>query len=73
MRWLKMQFEQESAAPDWIFVLAGGGGGTGSACPILHNALSRHLKTVGASGKVVYIISRPSAQGIIKFNHREKL
>lgn len=51
--------------PDWIFVLAGGGGGTGSACPVLHSALSRHLKAVGASGKVVYIISRPSAQELL--------
>ena len=50
---------------DWIFVLAGGGGGTGSACPILHDALSRHLKSVGASGKVVYIVSRPSAQELL--------
>lgn len=52
-------------APDWIFVLAGGGGGTGSASPILHGALSRHLKTVGASGKVVYVVSKPSAQELL--------
>tara|TARA_B100000131_G_scaffold294535_1_gene310737 strand:+ start:14957 stop:16045 length:1089 start_codon:yes stop_codon:yes gene_type:complete len=52
-------------APDWIFVLAGGGGGTGSACPVLHDALSRHLKTVGASGKVVYIVSQPSSQELL--------
>ena len=52
-------------APDWIFVLAGGGGGTGSASPVLHDALSRHLKTVGASGKVVYVVSRPSAQELL--------
>lgn len=52
-------------APDWIFVLAGGGGGTGSACPVLHDALSRHLKTVGASGKVVYVVSQPSSQELL--------
>ena len=52
-------------SPDWIFVLAGGGGGTGSASPILHDTLSRHLKTVGASGKVVYVVSRPSAQELL--------
>tara|TARA_Y100000310_G_scaffold297699_1_gene330933 strand:- start:2135 stop:3211 length:1077 start_codon:yes stop_codon:yes gene_type:complete len=52
-------------APDWIFVLAGGGGGTGSASPILHDALARHLKAVGASGKVVYVVSRPSAQELL--------
>ena len=52
-------------APDWIFVLAGGGGGTGSACSVLHDSLTRHLKTVGASGKVVYIVSKPSAQELL--------
>lgn len=51
--------------PDWIFVLAGGGGGTGSASPVLHDALARHLKTVGASGKVVYVVSKPSSQELL--------
>ena len=50
---------------DWIFVLAGGGGGTGSACPVLHASLTRHLKSVGASGKVVYVVSRPSSQELL--------
>ena len=52
-------------APDWIFVLAGGGGGTGSACAVLHAALSRHLQTVGAVGKVVYVVTKPSAQELL--------
>jgi len=52
-------------APDWIFVLAGGGGGTGSASPVLHDALTRHLKTVGASGKVIYVVSQPSSQELL--------
>ena len=52
-------------APDWLFVLAGGGGGTGSASPVLHEDLSRHLKTVGASGKVVYVVSKPSSQELL--------
>jgi len=52
-------------ATDWIFVLAGGGGGTGSACHVLHGALSRHLKAVSASGKVVYVVSKPSAQELL--------
>ena len=43
-------------SPDWLFVLAGGGGGTGSASHVLHGSLERHLKTVGATGRVVYII-----------------
>ena len=50
---------------DWLFVCAGGGGGTGSACPVLNDTLSRHLKTVGASGKVVYIVSKPSSQELL--------
>jgi len=52
-------------SPDWIFVMAGGGGGTGSACSVLHDSLERHLKTVGASGRVVYIVSRPSSQELL--------
>ena len=52
-------------SPDWIFVLAGGGGGTGSACSVLHSSLSRYLKTIGASGKVVYVVSRPSSQELL--------
>ena len=52
-------------APDWLFVLAGGGGGTGSACTVLHSALERSLTSSGASGKVVYVISKPSAQELL--------
>jgi cell division GTPase FtsZ len=47
---------------DWLFVLAGGGGGTGSAAGALHGVFERYLKSVGAEGSVVYIISQPSAQ-----------
>ena len=50
---------------DWVFVLAGGGGGTGSACHELHKPISRYLQSVEASGKVVYILSRPSAQELL--------
>jgi len=63
--------------PDWIFVLAGGGGGTGSACSVLHGSLERYLKSINASGKVVYIISRPCSQELlnstIKKNFEEAL
>ena len=52
-------------SPDWLFVLAGGGGGTGSSCHVLHDSITRHLKTVGASGKVVYIVSKPSSQELL--------
>ena len=41
---------------DWIFVLAGAGGGTGSASYVLHKAMSRYLASIGATGKVVYIV-----------------
>jgi cell division GTPase FtsZ len=47
---------------DWIFVLAGGGGGTGSSCPVLHNVFHRYLQSVQGEGDVVYIVTWPSAQ-----------
>ena len=50
---------------DWIFVLAGGGGGTGSACASLHDVFERYLYSVQAEGKVVYIISWPTAQELL--------
>ena len=50
---------------DWIFVLAGGGGGTGSACNVLHSALCRYLSSIEAGGKVVYIISKPTGQELL--------
>ena len=50
---------------DWIFVLAGGGGGTGSACKILNDTLVRHLKSVGGNGDIVYVITKPSSQELL--------
>ena len=50
---------------DWLFVLAGGGGGTGSACHSLHGSLSRYLDSTEASGKVVYIVTKPTAQEML--------
>ena len=50
---------------DWLFVLAGGGGGTGSACHSLHGSLERYLSSVGACGKVVYVITQPTAQELL--------
>ena len=47
---------------DWLFVLAGGGGGTGSAVASLHGVFERYLKSVSAEGSIIYIISQPSAQ-----------
>lgn len=50
---------------DWLFVLAGGGGGTGSACHELHGSLTRYLESIEASGQVVYIVSKPTAQEML--------
>tara|TARA_R100000808_G_C2155541_1_gene168609 strand:- start:32225 stop:33373 length:1149 start_codon:yes stop_codon:yes gene_type:complete len=50
---------------DWVFVLAGGGGGTGSACAELHGSISRYLSSSEASGKVVYVVSKPTAQELL--------
>ena len=50
---------------DWLFVLAGGGGGTGSACHVLHKAIQRYLTSTEAGGKIVYIVSKPSAQELL--------
>tara|TARA_R110002060_G_scaffold15376_2_gene21422 strand:- start:363 stop:1547 length:1185 start_codon:yes stop_codon:yes gene_type:complete len=50
---------------DWLFVLAGGGGGTGSACKELHTALERYLSSTEACGRVVYIVSKPTGQELL--------
>lgn len=50
---------------DWLFVLLGGGGGTGSAGYALDDAFKRYLRSNEASGKVFYIISRPTAQELL--------
>lgn len=50
---------------DWIFVLAGGGGGTGSACHELHGSLTRYLESIEASGQVVYVVTKPTAQEML--------
>ena len=50
---------------DWLFVLAGGGGGTGSAATALSPVFERYLKSVQAEGKVVYIVSWPTAQELL--------
>ena len=50
---------------DWIFVLAGGGGGTGSACFALDDVFNRYLRSVQAEGKVFYIMTWPNAQELL--------
>jgi cell division GTPase FtsZ len=50
---------------DWIFVLAGGGGGTGSACFALDDVFKRYLNSVQGEGKVFYIMTWPNAQELL--------
>ncbi|MBK26028.1 MAG: hypothetical protein CME70_18670 [Halobacteriovorax sp.] len=50
---------------DWVFVLAGGGGGTGSASSILTHALARYLKSIEAGGGVIYVVTKPTAQELL--------
>jgi len=50
---------------DWIFVLAGGGGGTGSACFALDDVFNRYLQSVQGEGKVFYIATWPNAQELL--------
>lgn len=50
---------------DWLFVLLGGGGGTGSAGYALDPAFKRYLKSSESSGRVFYIVTRPTAQELL--------
>ena len=50
---------------DWLFVMAGGGGGTGSACASLHDVFERYMSSVQAEGRVIYVISWPTAQELL--------
>jgi cell division GTPase FtsZ len=50
---------------DWLFILLGGGGGTGSAGYALDPAFKRYLKSNEAAGKVFYIVTRPTAQELL--------
>tara|TARA_B100000131_G_scaffold314014_1_gene350206 strand:- start:271 stop:1308 length:1038 start_codon:yes stop_codon:yes gene_type:complete len=50
---------------DWLFVLAGGGGGTGSACHALDEVFQRYLNSINAEGKVFYIATWPTSQELL--------
>jgi cell division GTPase FtsZ len=56
---------------NWLFVFAGGGGGTGSACVSLHGAFDRYLKSLEAQGSVVYVVTKPSAQELLNPSLKE--
>jgi len=50
---------------DWLFVFAGGGGGTGSACAALADVFKRYLKSVQAEGTVIYCVTQPTSQELL--------
>lgn len=50
---------------DWLFVLIGGGGGTGSAACALEGNFKRYLKSNEATGKVFYVVTKPTAQELL--------
>ena len=50
---------------DWLFVLVGGGGGTGSSSYVLDDTFNRYLKSVQAGGRVIYVVSVPTAQELL--------
>ena len=54
-----------TVAITFIYSCGGGGGGTGSACHSLHPSLERYMSSVGAEGKVVYVVTQPSAQELL--------
>ena len=56
---------------DWLFVMAGGGGGTGSASHVLNGVCERYLSSIEASGKVFYIVSKPTAQEMLNSTIKE--
>ena len=47
---------------DWLIVCAGGGGGTGSSTAALSPVFERYLESIEAEGKVLYVITQPTAQ-----------
>ena len=47
---------------DWLFVFAGGGGGTGPSVSALNPVFERYMQSVQATGKVVYVVTWPTAQ-----------
>ena len=52
-------------AVDWLFVMACGGGGTGSSAGVLDPTFRRYLSSVEADGQVVYIVTKPTAQELL--------
>ena len=50
---------------DWLFVLLGGGGGTGSASYELPTSMKRYLASIEATGRIIYVVSKPTAQELL--------
>ena len=56
---------------DWLFVFAGGGGGTGSSCVALAPIFERYLKSVQAEGTVVFCVTSPTSQELLNQTIRD--
>jgi len=56
---------------DWLFVFAGGGGGTGSSCVALAPVFERYLKSVQAEGTVVFCVTSPTSQELLNQTIRD--
>lgn len=50
---------------DWLVVMAGGGGGTGSSVSALHDVFERYMKSIQAEGEILYIVSWPTSQELL--------
>jgi cell division GTPase FtsZ len=56
---------------DYLLVFAGGGGGTGSACPALAPIFDRYLKSVQAEGTTIFFVTSPTSQEMLNQTIRE--
>ena len=56
---------------DWLFVFAGGGGGTGSSCVALAPVFERYLKSVQAEGTLVFCVTSPTSQEMLNQTIKE--
>jgi len=56
---------------DWLFVFAGGGGGTGSSCVALAPVFERYLKSVQAEGTLIFCVTSPTSQEMLNQTIKE--
>ena len=62
VRLLKMPCVSSSVKLIGYSSLLAGGGGTGSNVTALHPVFERYMRSVQSSGKIIYIVSWPTAQ-----------